>query len=432
LLHLHRILGVSPSSIRKIRNEIEDLVLEYKQQQEGVCPKQGFLEIVGGVDETFFEKMILILMDLRSGYIFLEEESEERTYETWMEKVQNIIDKFGVTIRYLVSDRAKALIKLAEKGIGCLSIPDLFHASHELVKLFGLSLGRKKASIEKKLTEALAKLAILKELSKDIDQQQSVVDQLKKEQEFIETGISTYRELLHKVSKIVHPFDVNNAQNQTSAQVQAQLAQLVFLVIKLRGEYEIDDKNKRVDKFRKQIEAIASLIDAWWLWVEETLKVAEIDDELKQWLMFYLLPTLYWQSQVAKTKTPELRKSYQAAFDTAQASLGNHPMTSTFLLLREWQDWAIWMVSNFQRATSSVEGRNGCLSQIHHNGRGITLKRQKVLTVIHNYYLTRHDGTTAAERLFGTKFPDLFEWIVQRIDALPLARASGKEVALTP
>ena len=44
---------------------------------------------------------------------------------------------------YLVSDRAKALMKLAETGLGCLSIPDLFHLIHDLVKSYSLAiLGR--------------------------------------------------------------------------------------------------------------------------------------------------------------------------------------------------------------------------------------------------------------------------------------------------
>jgi hypothetical protein len=34
----------------------------------------------------------------------------------------------------LVSDRAKALIKLARTGLDCLSIPDVFHLSHDLAK----------------------------------------------------------------------------------------------------------------------------------------------------------------------------------------------------------------------------------------------------------------------------------------------------------
>ena len=45
-----------------------------------------------------------------------------------------------------------------------------------------------------------------------------------------------------------------------------------------------------------------------------------------------------------------------------------------------------------------------------------------MLTVIHNFGIKRQDGTTAAERLFGEKFPDIFEWIVERIGDLPRAR----------
>jgi hypothetical protein len=39
-----------------------------------------------------------------------------------------------------VSDRAKALIKLAQTGLGCLSIPDLFHLSHDLAKGYSLAI----------------------------------------------------------------------------------------------------------------------------------------------------------------------------------------------------------------------------------------------------------------------------------------------------
>ncbi len=54
------------------------------------------------------------------------------------------------------------------------------------------------------------------------------------------------------------------------------------------------------------------------------------------------------------------------------------------------------MIAKFQRASSAVEGRNGFLSQMHHNGRGISGRRLKVLTVIHNFVIRRPDGTTAA------------------------------------
>ena len=60
-----------------------------------------------------------------------------------------------------LSDRAKALIKLALKGLGCPSGPDLFHALRDLAKVMGVSLGLKLAQVEEKLTHAQQQLSVL-------------------------------------------------------------------------------------------------------------------------------------------------------------------------------------------------------------------------------------------------------------------------------
>ncbi|MCP4699587.1 MAG: hypothetical protein GY862_22470 [Gammaproteobacteria bacterium] len=97
-----------------------------------------------------------------------------------------------------------------------------------------------------------------------------------------------------------------------------------------------------------------------------------------------------------------------------------------------WLAWSEWISGKFHRASSAVEGRNGCLSQMHHNGRGLTATRLKALTVIHNFDIKRRDGTTAAERLFDTKFPDLFDWLVGEMGELPLARQGRERIVRNP
>jgi hypothetical protein len=47
----------------------------------------------------------------------------------------------GAGVLYLVSDRAKALIQLAEQGLECLSMPDFFHVIHEIIKSYSLAIG---------------------------------------------------------------------------------------------------------------------------------------------------------------------------------------------------------------------------------------------------------------------------------------------------
>ena len=171
LLHIDKHVGSCTTTIKNHINKIQEMLEEYLKSQQAKPVSAKSLKIVGGADETFFNEMILVFMELRSGFIFVEEASEDRCYETWMQKIQNVVDKFGFTFQYIVTDRAKALIKLAENGLECLSIPDLFHASHEIVRVFGLRLGRKKDAIEKELVKATSALAILKELGKDRNQQ---------------------------------------------------------------------------------------------------------------------------------------------------------------------------------------------------------------------------------------------------------------------
>src|SRR3954451_8260729 len=68
----------------------------------------------------------------------------------------------------------------------------------------------------------------------------------------------------------------------------------------------------------------------------------------------------------------------------------------------------------FQRSSSNVEGRNGYLSLRNHQLRGLDHPRKRAcLTAVHNFFLTRSDGTTAAERFFGQKPHSIFAAILE-------------------
>jgi len=95
-------------------------------------------EIIGAVDETFLERMILVFMDLATGSLVLEAVADDRTYVTWQALVDERLKVLGAGVLYLVSDRAKALIQLAEQGLECLSMPDFFHVIPERIKSYSL------------------------------------------------------------------------------------------------------------------------------------------------------------------------------------------------------------------------------------------------------------------------------------------------------
>jgi len=62
---------------------------------------------------------------------------------------------------------------------------------------------------------------------------------------------------------------------------------------------------------------------------------------------------------------------------------------------------------------------------MHFCGRGLSEKRLKSQTTIHNYFLKRDGGTTACERLSGIKPECLFEFILKKFDSLPHSRVKN-------
>ncbi|MBV8882833.1 MAG: hypothetical protein JO235_02360 [Chroococcidiopsidaceae cyanobacterium CP_BM_RX_35] len=188
-----------------------------------------------------------------------------------------------------------------------------------------------------------------------------------------------------------------------------------------------------MNKFRQQIPALAVGVNTWWHWVQHSLSLLNLATPLTNWLLGQLLPTVYWQLQLSKTKSRSLRRIYRQAHRHAHQALRHHAFTATLTgdEFDHWYEWSRRMVSKFHRASSAVEGRNGYLSHRHHAARGFSSSHLQVLTVIHNFDLKRADGTTAAQRLFGRSFPNLFNWVMEQMGELPRPRISKKSVKST-
>jgi len=178
-LHLETQVGCSPTALRGVMQALEAALLETAAawEQDG-CTRGEVREIIGAVDETFLERMILVFMDLSTGYLVLEAVANDRTYATWKTLVDERLKSLGTGVLYLVSDRAKALIQLAEHGLECLSMPDFFHVTHEIIKSYALALGRHLRYAHQELTtatEALPRLQGRPHAAQDASEAQALV-----------------------------------------------------------------------------------------------------------------------------------------------------------------------------------------------------------------------------------------------------------------
>jgi len=142
-------------------------------------------------------------------------------------------------------------------------------------------------------------------------------------------------------------------------------------------------------------------------------------DEERHLMKNYLIPGFYLGLVTKKEKDPERRDTISEKSKDLLSIVNNRDGPYSSFDPERWQvleEAARECALIFQRSSSCVEGRNAQLSLYHHGLHRLSDEKLGALTVIHNYYKKRVDGTTAAERLFGARPKDLFEWLLENMD----------------
>src|ERR671938_698743 len=163
-LRLDAHVRFSPSALRHVMHRLERLLLETAAAWEKDGIAHGEIRpVIGAVDETFLQRLMLVFMDLATGYLLLEEVATDRSFATWFDRANDRLTTFGTEVLYLVSDRAKALVKLAHTGLGCPSIPDVFHLGHDLAKGYALAIFGRLRQAKRDLEHAQQRLETLQQ-----------------------------------------------------------------------------------------------------------------------------------------------------------------------------------------------------------------------------------------------------------------------------
>ena len=437
-LHLEEQVACAPSTLRTVMHLLERLILEIAAtwEKEGVAHGE-IRPVIGAVDETFLQHMMLVFMDLATGYVLMEEVAADRRYDTWMARANERLTTFGTEVLYLVSDRAKALIKLAHTGLGCPSIPDLFHLGHDLAKGYSLCIFGRLRQAKRALEHAKQGLAnVQKHAQAEPDQvaqaQGRVAACATSVHHWQEVG-STWRQHLANLSRILHPWRLSDSIRQTSKEVEEQLGAEIKAIETLLETNELPLKKDTLTKVQKQLAGIAALVDFWWQTVRQDLTQLAMTPRWTQWTEDVLLPLMYWHEQLHRTRHPGQKAQIALVLQAVEDAFERHPCTRQLQpeLLAGWKAWAADHAKVFQRASSAVEGRNGYLSQMQHNHRGLPRRRYPVWTALHNFDCRAADGTTPASRFFRRSFPDLFESVLSKIDELPMPRQRRQALAVS-
>jgi len=366
----------------------------------------------------------------------VEEGAGDRTSDTWHGVVKARLKTLGVGVLSLVSDRAKALITLAETGLECLSIPDVCHLLHDLVKSYSLAIFSRLRHAQQALHHARERLATCQAShpgSAEAPQAQTVVEASEAEVQRWQGVRSAYRDHLDNLSHTMHPWRLLDSIRQTSQEVEGQLQAEIAALATLVETPGVPVKKDTLDKVRKQLAGVSALVDLWWQAVWQDVDPVALTPRWQRGVDELWLPLRYWQEQLSRTRCPRRKATLLQALEVIQDVFETHPCTQRLApeVLAGGKVWAAEHAKAFQRASSAVEGRNGSLSQMQHNHRGLPKRRYQVWTVLHNFDGRASDGTTPASRFFRREFPDLFETVLSHIDDLPRPRQRNEALAIS-
>ena len=138
-----------------------------------------------------------------------------------------------------------------------------------------------------------------------------------------------------------------------------------------------------------------------------------------------------WQAQLCRTRCPNQKAQIALVLQVVAKAFERHPCTRQRKaeVLAEWKAWAAEHAKAFQRASAAIAGRNGSLSQLQHNHRGLPTRRYPVWPVLRTCDCQAADGTTPASRFFRRAFPNLFESVLSQLDELPRPRQRRQALA---
>ena len=82
-LRLDAHVGCPPSALRTVMHMLERLLLKTAAAWEKDGIAHGEIRpVIGAVDETFLQRMMLVFMDLATGYLLMEEVTADRSFDT--------------------------------------------------------------------------------------------------------------------------------------------------------------------------------------------------------------------------------------------------------------------------------------------------------------------------------------------------------------
>lgn len=409
---------------------MEEAIIQYgKKEREELGAAMKPRDITVTRDETFHEQPCLVAMEAVSNFILLEEHAENRSTETWLAAMERGLEGLPVRVTQGTSDEGSSLRSLDRKT-GAHSSPDLFHPQQDISRATSLTLRRQVEASEQAVEEAADRVESLFEESEAYDAKRSgpgrprdylgrieeAIQEFEEAEEAVAQAKSRrqrVRDAARGISTSYHPFDLETGAIRPADVVDAELHAHFAQIDEIAQEAGLSSRCRGLlDKARRVVPQMVATIAFVHSLIRDKVSALDLTPLVDDAVCRLLIPLCYLEERVRKAPTAEARAALRSTIASLRERVERvgSPLAALPADVRD----VITQVARecaqlFQRSSSNVEGRNGVLSLLHHSLHKLTKRKLNALTVIHNYFIRRPDGTTAAERFFGQAHDDLFE-----------------------
>ena len=320
--------------------------------------------------------------------------------------------------------------------------PDVFHVQHELVKAVSGPMATKERAAHKAVIEAQEQLQRLQthpistgeapdkrgpgRPSKEpvsLEQAQQALESATEEHERLAEQRAKVQQSIRDIGHDYHFVDLERGVRRNGQLIAADMQEHIDQIRTVAQQDGLSQSClERIEKAERVVPKMQGTIEFVSRYVGQQVAQLDVTPPVSFAMHAKLIPS-YYLDRVAETRTVSDGEPLRALAKRLRAPLFE-PGGVLSALSPEAQtqlhDEAQRLATVFQRSSSNVEGRNGYLSLRSHQLRGLDLPRKReCFTAMHNFFLTRSDGTTAAERFFGQKPRSMFAAILESVEVAP-------------
>jgi hypothetical protein len=438
LTGLDKFVASSYGAQHAVSGGMEQAIIEFdEQEKESLAMSMPSKDITVCQDETFHPEICLVAIEPVSNFILLEKYADSRKSAEWTEAMEEATKELPVKIVQSASDEAKGIAHHVKGHLGAHHAPDLFHVQNEIVKGTSAVLSSKRKKAEKALKQANDKLEQSIEnkefyqkvkngpgrppnFDKRIEAAEKIRDEAQKDLDASASHQERMKEVVHKIGAAYHPVDIETGKMKEADEVAEELRQCFVEAEEVASEARLPERSlKRIKKAERVVVDMVATVQFYHLSVRAKVEALSLPPGAQSAVPGTLIPGLYIQRISKQAKTAADRSSLrQKSCEILSLLEGeNNPFIDLSTDEQELTKKTAEECANlFQRSSSCVEGRNGQLSLRHHSLHRISNRKLAALTAVHNYFIKRPDGTTAAERFFGNKPKDMFEYLLEKVE----------------